>query len=468
MALVGDLALERVERRGQLGERAVVELVEAAEAALGAQLVELVGARVVAEVLGRAAAGGRTRRAGGRRARGAARRSARGASPAPRRASSARARSARPWATRRTYDTASSSSCSSRRRAWSSSRLSSPESSLTPRPPTPAAARRPRRSARPPSSSSAGVAVDPDPARRQDVGERRAVPRAGRRRARRRPSPRAARRGPCRRPPGPRRTCARSPRGERTHARIRGRPPTAYNVPMSVHVLCVRHGLSTWNLAAALAGPGRSAAERRGPRRRRRAGRCPGDDRSVTVARVAVWSSDLQRAAGDRRRSSPSASPPDRSTIDGRLRETDVGPWEGLTSPEIEAGLARLPRRRAAAADGFEPEADAARPGRCPRSTTSPRRAAGGAVPIVVAHAGVLRAVRRHARRRRRAPRQPRPGCGSPSTRRRSASAACSSRSRSASVDDAAVTLPPRRAAAGSLRPSWERRSASGRGRTAS
>ena len=96
-----------------------------------------------------------------------------------------------------------------------------------------------------------GIAVDPDPARREHVGEVRAVALAGGAEhvADRRPGTSSAR---CRRPPGPTRTCARSPR-RRAYPRRSDPGPwragrSGRTGPVSVHVLCVRHGLSTWNL----------------------------------------------------------------------------------------------------------------------------------------------------------------------------------------------------------------------------
>ena len=162
---------------------------------------------------------------------------------------------------------------------------------------------------------------------------------------------------------------------------------------MSVHLLCVRHGLSTWNLERRWQGradPPLSEA---------------GVDGAVELAEAlattvthgpntSVWSSDLQRARStaeiiaERLGAGP-------VNVDSRLREADVGPWQGLTSPEIEEGwpgyiaAGRRP-------DGFEPEADLiARV--LPALFDIARGAPAGGVPIVVAHAGVLRAVRRHS-----------------------------------------------------------------------
>ena len=109
---------------------------------------------------------------------------------------------------------------------------------------------------------------------------------------------------------------------------------------------------------------------------------------------ASVWSSDLRRARStaeiiaERLDAGP-------VNVDGRLREADVGPWQGLTSPEIEEGW---PGYLAAGRrpDGFEPEADLL-DRVLPALVDIARAVPAGGVPIVVAHAGVLRAVRRHS-----------------------------------------------------------------------
>ena len=228
LALAGHLALERVERRRQLGD-ARRRRARRGGRSRGRRTAGRAPRCSGWSLKSSAGRGGRSRRAEQAVAEHVAQaRSVErpGASPAPRRASSARARSARPWATRRTYDTASSSSCSSRAPgSRSSSRLSVAGVVAHAAPPDTGGSTATSSAAPTGVVSSAGVAVDPDPARRQHVGERRAVPLARPRRARRRPWPRAARRGRCRRPPGPPRTCARSPRGERTDAARPRAPP---------------------------------------------------------------------------------------------------------------------------------------------------------------------------------------------------------------------------------------------------
>jgi probable phosphoglycerate mutase len=158
-------------------------------------------------------------------------------------------------------------------------------------------------------------------------------------------------------------------------------------------MLCVRHGLSTWNLARRWQGqadPPLSDAGRHGAAELAEA-------LATTVAHgtaASVWSSDLQRARATAEiiAARLGVGP---VTVDPRLREADVGPWQGLTSPEIDErwpGFLAAGRRP----DGFE--ADGELLGRVvPALVDIARTAPVDAPPIVVAHAGVLRAVRRHS-----------------------------------------------------------------------
>ena len=108
-----------------------------------------------------------------------------------------------------------------------------------------------------------------------------------------------------------------------------------------------------------------------------------------------IWSSNLQRAhetatiIAARLGSGP-------VTVDLRLVEADVGEWEGLTVADIEAdwpGYLAAGRRP----PGFEPEADLLARVVPALEDIAATAAAAGVVPVVVAHAGVLRAVRRHS-----------------------------------------------------------------------
>jgi probable phosphoglycerate mutase len=159
---------------------------------------------------------------------------------------------------------------------------------------------------------------------------------------------------------------------------------------MSVHVLCVRHGLSTWNQLRRWQGqadPPLSDEGRRGAATLADALGATFGDRPA-----GVWSSDLQRAAETAAilAARLDAGP---VVVDGRLRETDVGPWEGLTAVEIEdswpgflAAGARPP--------GFEPEDELI--ARVVAALEDVAADADGRLPIVVSHAGVLRALRRY------------------------------------------------------------------------
>lgn len=105
----------------------------------------------------------------------------------------------------------------------------------------------------------------------------------------------------------------------------------------------------------------------------------------------AIWSSDLQRAWHTAQIIAEILGVGPVST-DSRLAETEVGPWEGLTGPEVEAGWPGFlaAKRRP---EGFESyDAAAARV----LSALSDIGAAhpGGEV-LVVSHGGVMRAVRR-------------------------------------------------------------------------
>jgi probable phosphoglycerate mutase len=165
-----------------------------------------------------------------------------------------------------------------------------------------------------------------------------------------------------------------------------------YNVAIAVHVLCVRHGLSTWNLARRWQGRADPPLSDEG-----RAGALELATALATTigtgARVRVWTSNLRRAHETATIIAEhlGAAP---VTVEPRLMEASVGPWEGLTTAEIEDGwpgfLAEGRRP-----DGFEPEADLI--GRIVPALEDIAAAADGAVPVVIAHAGVLRTLRRHA-----------------------------------------------------------------------
>ena len=163
---------------------------------------------------------------------------------------------------------------------------------------------------------------------------------------------------------------------------------------MPVHVLCVRHGLSTWNLARRwqgtadppLSDEGRAGARELAAALATSIGHGP---------RVRIWSSNLQRAHETATIvATHLATAP--LTVEPRLVEADVGEWEGLTVAEIEEawpGYLAAGRRP----PGFEPE-DVLLARVVPAlEDVAAAASAAGVTPIVVAHAGVLRAVRRRS-----------------------------------------------------------------------
>lgn len=163
---------------------------------------------------------------------------------------------------------------------------------------------------------------------------------------------------------------------------------------MAAHVLCVRHGLSTWNLERRWQGRADPPLSDEG-----RAGALELAAALATAVgtgpRVRLWSSNLQRARETATiiAAHLGAAP---VTVDPRLVEADIGEWQGLTAAVIEEtwpGYLEQGRRP----PGFEdPAALLARvvPALEDIAATATRA---GVVAIVVAHAGVLRAVRRHS-----------------------------------------------------------------------
>lgn len=106
----------------------------------------------------------------------------------------------------------------------------------------------------------------------------------------------------------------------------------------------------------------------------------------------AIWSSDLQRASmtaaiiGELIGMGP-------VNLDARLRETDAGPWQGLTHAEIEEGWPGYlaDHRRP---EGFEDYGHAAS-----RALEAVRDLAAASPPgsevLVVSHGGIIRSIRR-------------------------------------------------------------------------
>jgi len=154
--------------------------------------------------------------------------------------------------------------------------------------------------------------------------------------------------------------------------------------PGTTRLLVVRHGRSVWNTQGRWQGHADIPLDDEGMQQ------------AVVAAEVlgafdAVWASDLQRATltaqiiAELHGIGP-------VLIDPRLRETDVGPWEGLRAHEVEAGwpgfLAAKQRP-----EGFEPYPDAA--ARVLAALVDIAAQHRGGEVLVVSHGGVIRAVRR-------------------------------------------------------------------------
>ena len=149
-------------------------------------------------------------------------------------------------------------------------------------------------------------------------------------------------------------------------------------------VLVLRHGQSEWNALRRWQGHADIDLDDEGVRQAVAAG-------TVLGTFDAVWASDLQRArhTAEIIAEAIGIGP---VQIDPRLRETDVGPWEGLTHSEVESGWPGFlaAHRRP---EGFEPYEEAAsRMGAALRDIAAQQP--GGEV-LVVSHGGVIRALRR-------------------------------------------------------------------------
>lgn len=105
----------------------------------------------------------------------------------------------------------------------------------------------------------------------------------------------------------------------------------------------------------------------------------------------AVWASDLQRASLTAGIIAEiiGIGP---VLLDQRLRETHVGPWEGLTHDEVNTGWPGFLDTHQRP-DGFEPYDDAAE--RIAAAFVDIAAANPGGEILVISHGGVIRAVRR-------------------------------------------------------------------------
>lgn len=155
-------------------------------------------------------------------------------------------------------------------------------------------------------------------------------------------------------------------------------------MPSTTRLLVLRHGQSEWNASRRWQGQADIALDETGVRQARAAG-------DVLGTFDAIWASDLQRASmtAEIIAESTGVGP---VQIDSRLRETHVGPWEGLTHQQVESGWPGFlaAHRRPA---GFEPYDDAAARMRAALVAIAGDQP-GGEV-LIVSHGGVIRALRR-------------------------------------------------------------------------
>ena len=154
--------------------------------------------------------------------------------------------------------------------------------------------------------------------------------------------------------------------------------------PPPTRLLVVRHGQSEWNATGRWQGHADIALDR------------TGELQAAEAAEVlgifdAVWASDLARAHRTAQIIAMMTGVGPVRT-DPRLRETDVGPWEGLTRHEVEREWPGFlaERRRP---EGFEAYEDAA--ARLIEALLEIAADHPGGEVLVVSHGGVIRAARR-------------------------------------------------------------------------
>ena len=149
-------------------------------------------------------------------------------------------------------------------------------------------------------------------------------------------------------------------------------------------LLVVRHGQSEWNAAGRWQGHADIALDRTGELQAAEAAEVLGIFDSV-------WASDLVRALRTAQIIAMITGVGPVRT-DPRLRETDVGPWEGLTQHQVERDWPGFlaERRRP---EGFEAYEDAA--ARLIEALLEIAADHPGGEVLVVSHGGVIRAARR-------------------------------------------------------------------------
>ena len=159
----------------------------------------------------------------------------------------------------------------------------------------------------------------------------------------------------------------------------------ACHIPVgATRLLVTRHGQSEWNALGRWQGQADPPLSHFGQQQAAEA--------ALQLGTFdAVWASDLQRAALTAAIIAEigGIGP---IQIDQRLRETDVGPWEGLTHAEVESGWPGFLDTHQRP-EGFENYDDAAR--RMMKAFISIATLAPGGEVLVVSHGGAIRAVRR-------------------------------------------------------------------------
>lgn len=155
---------------------------------------------------------------------------------------------------------------------------------------------------------------------------------------------------------------------------------------VTTRILVLRHGESEWNATGRWQGRANPALNERGRTQAFAAGRLLGTF-------DAIWSSDLVRAA-ETAAIIAGALGVGPVIVDTRLQETDVGPWEGLTRAEVEAGWPGFlsAHRRP---EGFEPYGAAAQ--RAADALAEIARHHPGDEVLAISHGGVISALVRHA-----------------------------------------------------------------------
>ena len=149
-------------------------------------------------------------------------------------------------------------------------------------------------------------------------------------------------------------------------------------------LLVLRHGQSEWNAVGRWQGQADPPLSEEGRLQAAGAGLQLGTF-------DAIWASDLQRASWTAGIIAEiiGIGP---VLLDPRLRETHVGPWEGLTHDEVNTGWPGFLDTHQRP-EGFEPYDDAA--ARMTAAFVDIAAASPGGEVLVVSHGGVIRAVRR-------------------------------------------------------------------------